>query len=109
MNKLYILIREDLTLPQQAVQAGHAVAEYLLHRPNPEWDNGTLIYLGVKNEEELSYWGDKMKIREIDWIGFREPDIENEMTAIATVGDGKYLSGLPLLGKRKLKELENER
>ena len=102
MNKLYILIREDLNLPQQAVQAGHAVAEYLLHRPDTEWDNGTLIYLGAKDEEELSYWGDKMTLRKMDWIGFREPDIGNQMTAIATVGDGKYLSGLPLLGKRRV-------
>lgn len=79
-KKLYILVRKDISKSQQAVQAGHAVAEYLLRVPNTHWDNGTLIYLGVKNERELIEWGNKLS----SWIGFREPDIGNQLTAIAT-------------------------
>jgi len=33
MDKLYVLIRKDLSIQQQAVQAGHAVAEFLLKGP----------------------------------------------------------------------------
>jgi hypothetical protein len=50
-------VRKDLSKSQQAVQAGHALAEYLLHGPSTAWQNGTLIYLGVKNENELKFWG----------------------------------------------------
>lgn len=56
-KKLYVLVRKDLSKSQQAVQAGHAVAEYLLRGPLTIWGNGTLIYLGIKNEEELKWWG----------------------------------------------------
>jgi hypothetical protein len=41
---------------QVAVQAGHTVAEYLLNDPHTEWSNGTLIYLGVKDEYQLKDW-----------------------------------------------------
>jgi hypothetical protein len=57
MLKLYVLIRDDMSPAQQAVQAGHAVAQFGLEHPKEfkEWqeDNNTLIYLSVSN---ISWW-----------------------------------------------------
>jgi len=95
--RLYVLVRKDLPRNQQAVQAGHAVAEYLLHVPALRWNNDTLIYLGVKNETELVSWGEKLTNNSIKWVGFREPDIGNQLTAISTIADGKIFESEKLL------------
>ena len=86
-EKLYVLIREDLTPPQQAVQAGHAVAEYLLRVPGYTWTNGTLVYLGVQDKERLRRWGRRLEIKGIPFAVFKEPDLGNTMTALAAVTD----------------------
>ena len=80
-----------------AVQAGHALASYLLGQPFLSWDNGTLIYLGVKNERELLKWGEKLDAMDKKWAGFREPDIGNELTAIAAEDDGETFKRMRLL------------
>lgn len=49
MHKLYVIIRDDLSGPQKAVQGGHALAQYLIEHPDAKWTNGTLIYLTVRN------------------------------------------------------------
>ena len=94
--RLYILVRKDLSGSSPAIQAGHAVAAYLLSKPNT-WANTTLIYLGIDSGEELQKWANKLSFKEHDWIGFEEPDLDNELTAIATISDGKIFSNLKLL------------
>jgi peptidyl-tRNA hydrolase len=84
--KLYVLVRTDLSKSQQAVQAGHAVAEWLLHSPDrSEWNNGTLVYLPVKNEKDLKYTVTKLEKNGENVTVFREPDIGDKMTAIASL------------------------
>ena len=43
--KLYVLVDNSLPIAYQAVQSGHAVAEWLLKVPNQNWNNQTLVYL----------------------------------------------------------------
>ena len=100
MKKLYVLCRKDLKPAYRAVQAGHAVAEYLLrHGQGGEWQNGHLIYLEARDEEDLEFWGMKLSRKGLEWTGFREPDLGNQLTAIACLSDGKPFKKLKLLGE----------
>jgi hypothetical protein len=49
MKKLYVITRRDLGIAYAGVQAGHALAQLLLEDKHEGWDNGTLVYLGVKD------------------------------------------------------------
>lgn len=96
MKKLFVLVRTDLNPAYRAVQAGHAVAEFVLNRPNT-WANEILVYLGVKSLFSLEVIKDKFEKQQIDYVEFREPDLENQLTAIATVNENKIVTNLNLL------------
>ena len=96
MKKLFVLVRTDLNPAYRAVQACHAVAEFVLNRPNV-WTNEILIYLGVKSLFSLEIIKDRFKKQDIDFIEFREPDLNNEITAIATINENKIIQKLNLL------------
>lgn len=95
--KLYVLIRKDLSASQIAVQGGHALAELLLKGDRKSWDNGTLVYLGVKNQACLKNWIRKLEAYEVQHSIFREPDIGNEITAISAVSNGDCFKSLNLV------------
>jgi len=98
MSRLYVLTRTDLKYSSPAVQSGHSVAEFCLNSNGEEWNNQTLIYLGVKNLSELERWCFKLEKRNIKFTGFREPDMNDELTSIATLSDdGKIFKSLKLL------------
>ena len=94
-KKLYVLVRKDLTPSHQAVQACHAVAEWLLH--DQSWKNETLIYLGVKNEIDLNRWVNKLCRKRIPYVLFREPDMDGQATALASYSDSKVFKSLELM------------
>ena len=92
MKRLYVLTRSDLGLPYQAVQGAHAVAQFMLDNPDSEWKNGYLIFLSVDNESELDHWEWKIQTKRDTKVSrFREPDINNELTAIAVYQDDKQM------------------
>lgn len=93
--KLYVLVRADLSKSQQAVQAGHALAQFLLEHRDTAWDNGTLVYLKVPDEQVLQQWAEKLK--QFGISTFREPDIGDQLTAIAALGVGEHVRGLSLM------------
>ena len=95
--KLFVIVRKDLSPSQRAVQAGHAVAQFLLHGPISRWSNGTLVYLGVKGLHQLENLKRKLHEQNIEFTEFREPDIGNETTAIASDQPCKFFERLNLL------------
>jgi hypothetical protein len=90
-------VRKDLSTSQMAVQAGHAVAGYLLHSHFSRWQNETLIYLGVKGLSQLERLKYKLDQKNIKYTEFREPDLNNEVTAIASDIDCKHFERLNLI------------
>ena len=94
-HRLYVLVRKDLPESYRSVQAGHAVAEWLLC--DQTWKNETLVYLGVKDENELMSWKERLDFKNKKYAAFREPDIGNQLTAIASVNDGRIFKNLDLL------------
>jgi len=96
--------RRDLPTGYQAVQAGHAAIEFQYEHPviAKQWheESKYLIFLAVKDEEELYNLKQNAIKRGIAYTVFHEPDIDNQLTAI-TLEPGtiarKLTSNLPLL------------
>lgn len=96
-QKLYVIVRKDLSHSQQAVQAGHALAEYMLASSSPKWTNQTLIYLGVKGLKQLENLKFKLEMNGINFVEFKEPDLDNQTTAIASDKDSPIFDKLNLI------------
>ena len=86
-KKLYVLVDANLSKSQQGVQAGHALAEYLL-RCKTDWENGTLVYLKTYDLKKYLHLAEAV---------FREPDLNNHVTAIAALDIGALVKDLPLV------------
>lgn len=95
---IYIALRSDLSRPQQAVQASHAAIESARNFINEGMEHPSVIILNMKSEEALIKFNNSCPNRT---IGFREPDIGNQLTAIATEpvfgDDRKYFRKYQLL------------
>ena len=105
-EKLRVITRRDLSLGYQATQACHAAIDFQheYQREATEWHTSSnyLAILTVKDEEELIDILVKVSLRGIKYTIFREPDLNNEITAVALEASNdsrKITSSLPLLGK----------
>lgn len=94
--KMFVIVRKDIPKIHQAVQGGHALAEFLLKESSP-WINGTLIYLGVKGLNQIENLKNRFETEGIPYREFREPDMDNQITAIATDTNNRYIKKLNLL------------
>lgn len=102
-DKVFLITRADLKPGQQAVQAAHALTEFIFQHPAEagRWkqESNTLVMLVVKDEESLNGMIEKAIQRGIRASAFYEPDLDDALTALAfEPGDMSYrlCSGIPL-------------
>ena len=82
---VYVLVRGDLTPPQKCVQSCHAAMEAAKHfLPDYNKEHPHLVVCTVKTEDHLKKAIENLKNTDIKFKVFIEPDIGDELTAIAT-------------------------
>lgn len=69
------------------------VMQWLLEHPNQEWNNSYLIYLYA----DLDKWKVRLDLVNKDYSSFYEPDLRNQLTAIALQDDGRMFKKLKLV------------
>ena len=86
-DKLYVVTRQDISFGYQGVQAQHAIVEFCFQHPEiaKTWyeNSNYLGFLSVANENELMALAEQAAANDIHVSVFREPDVDNEVTAIA--------------------------
>lgn len=94
------------------MQASHAAIQFIYEHPQiaKQWYDLSkyLVFLSVKNLEELSYLVERLDQRDITISKFYEPDLRNELTAIAlepTKRARRVVGDLPLLLKNYREEV----
>lgn len=82
-----MITRQDIPPGYQGVQSIHAAMQFAFEHPdiNKEWyeKSNYLGFLSVPNENELCRLIEKADENNIRYSVFREPDINNQITAIA--------------------------
>ncbi len=99
--KIYLVVRGDLPAGLQAVQAAHALRQFVEEHPETDraWfeQSNTLALLALPNEATLGVLLVRASRHKVPVSAFREPDRGNELTAIALGPQGKQLTKhLPL-------------
>lgn len=105
-SKLRVVSRRDLQIQVAGVQSAHAAIDFQHDYPEiaKEWQTKSnyLVFLTVANEEQLIKLITKAILSGIKHTVFREPDLNNQITAVAfepSEASRKLTSSCPLLGK----------
>jgi hypothetical protein len=102
-RKLYIIVRDDLSPAQKAVQASHCAAEFQKRHPLAPWVNGTMVLLqnnpsdpyfkrfaqvctaGRIEADPFEHYIRNAFYRAHYTTLWREPDMGNKLTAVAVL------------------------
>ena len=104
--KLYIITRSDLPAGARAAQACHAMRQWSADQPEEDrtWfeDSNTLVLLEAPDEPALEALLGRARDKDVPHAVFREPDLQDALTAVAIGWKGRRLvSRLPLALKER--------
>lgn len=97
---MYVITRRDLSKPQQAVQAGHAMIEASRAFIVKDDEHPSLVLCTERDEGRLMRIRDQFQRDGIPFRDFHEPDIGGQLTALATApitGDRSAFKKLQLM------------
>lgn len=81
---MYVLVRNDLSAAQKAVQSGHALIEATREYMTNDTEHPSVIICVVKSEDKLKKCAEELSEKGISFKHFSEPDIGNQWTALAS-------------------------
>lgn len=96
---LYAISRSDISIEQQAIQAGHAAIEHAYTYGRPKCHHPSYIHLSAESKEHLARLKGELHSLDIQTAEFHEPYEDWGLTAIACVLDESnrhILKSLPL-------------
>jgi peptidyl-tRNA hydrolase len=103
-QRLYIVVRADLSPGLQAAQAVHAALEFAVAHPQmtSDWtrESNYLILLALPDEYALMGLIEQANKLGIEHTAVREPDVNDEITAVALApcaASRKLTANLPLM------------
>lgn len=101
MEKLYVVTRRDLPPGPQAVQSCHAAIQFAAEHAEiwARWyeQSNTLALLSVSDEKALLKLAQKAEMHGLKVSLFREPDLQDAVTAIALEPQaGRLCKHMPL-------------
>lgn len=106
-DKLYLVTHAQLSSGYQTAQVAHVVADFIMANPETAqtWHavSNSVIVLEAKDARELSFLKADAEDKGLKVTEFREPDLGDEITALAFApGEEtrKFLSNLPCAGRK---------
>lgn len=103
---MYAFVREDIPLVNQLIQCCHACMESTRLYPPLDSVIPNLVVLAADNENNLNLIAKELELNSIKYVLFREPDMNNEITAIAT--EPLFITKRKVFRNYKLLEVKHE-
>ena len=87
IQKLYVVVRKDICPGYQVAQSCHAAIQYVFDHPEQSkiWHETSdyIVVLNIDDEDKLKELMNEATKRNIKFSFYREPDLDNQYTAVS--------------------------